>query len=100
MLLGTSRAQGGSGLLLHPGDAYDVAPADVDVLALPLTAPWAKLSETVDYLRVVRPAVAFPVHEALLQPAGRAIYLSQCTNLAPAGTVVADLAGAGPQDVG
>ena len=100
VLVGTCRAAGGSGLLLHPGDAYDVVPADVDVLALPLSAPWTKLSETVDYLRVVRPAVAVPVHDALLQPAGRAIYLSQCTNLAPEGTVVIDLAEAGPQDVG
>lgn len=100
VLVGSSRAEGGSGLLLHPGDAYDVVPDGIDVLALPLTAPWAKLSETVDYLRAVRPAVAVPVHEALLQPAGRVIYLSQCTNLAPEGTVVADLAGAGTQDVG
>ena len=36
VLIGTSRADGGQGLLLHPGDAYDVVPADVDVLALPL----------------------------------------------------------------
>jgi len=100
VLIGTSRAAGGSGLLLHPGDAYDVMPAGVDVLALPLSAPWAKLSETVDYLRVVRPAVAVPVHDALLRPAGRAIYLGHCTRLAPEGTVVVDLAEAGPRDLG
>lgn len=30
--------------LFHPGDTYEYAPAGVDVLALPLGAPWAKVS--------------------------------------------------------
>jgi L-ascorbate metabolism protein UlaG (beta-lactamase superfamily) len=88
LLLGTSREDGGDGLLLHPGDSYDVVPADVDLLALPLWAPWAKVSETVDYLRAVSPAVAVPIHEAPLQPQARNLYLTHCTNLAPEGTVV------------
>jgi L-ascorbate metabolism protein UlaG (beta-lactamase superfamily) len=88
LLIGTSRADGGEGLLLHPGDSYDVVPAGVDVLALPLWAPWAKVQETVDYLRAVHPAVAVPVHEAPLQPAGRNLYLTHATNLAPEGTVL------------
>ena len=91
LLIGTSRADGGDGLLLHPGDAYDVVPADVDVLALPLNAPWAKVSETIDYLRAVRPAVAVPIHDALLQPVARAMYLGHCTRLAPEPTSVAGL---------
>jgi len=99
VLVGTSRADGGTGLLLHPGDAYDVVPADVDVLALPLSAPWAKVGETVDYLRAVRPAVAVPVHDALLQPVGRAVYVGHVTRLAPPGTTVTDLAGAGATDL-
>lgn len=98
-LIGTSRADGGDGLLLHPGDSYDVVPADVDVLALPLWAPWAKASETVEYLRAVRPAVVLPVHEGPLQPAARAIYLGHVRNLAPEDTTVIDLADAGPTDV-
>jgi L-ascorbate metabolism protein UlaG (beta-lactamase superfamily) len=91
MLLGTSRAAGGTGLLLHPGDAYDVTPPDVDLLALPLWAPWAKVAETVEYLRAVRPAVAVPVHEGPLQPPARSIYLGHATRLAPAGTTVRPL---------
>jgi L-ascorbate metabolism protein UlaG (beta-lactamase superfamily) len=88
LLLGTSRADGGDGLLLHPGDSYDVVPADVDLLALPLWAPWAKASETVDYLRAVHPAVAVPIHDGPLQPPARNIYLTHCINLAPEGTVL------------
>lgn len=99
VLVGTSRADGGSGLLLHPGDAYDVVPADVDVLALPLSAPWAKAAETVDYLRAVAPGVAVPVHDALLTPAARGLYVGLCTALGPGGTTVTDLAGAGATEL-
>jgi L-ascorbate metabolism protein UlaG (beta-lactamase superfamily) len=99
LLIGTSREDGGDGLLLHPGDAYDVVPADVDVLALPLNAPWAKVSETIDYLRAVRPAVAVPIHDALLQPMARAMYLGHCTRLAPESTSVIDWTGSQPLDV-
>ncbi len=94
MLLGRSTSDGGSGLLLHPGDAYDVAPSGVDVLALPLWAPWSKTWEMVDYLRAVSPPVAVPVHEGPLQPPARAIYLGHATNLAPERTRIVDLAGA------
>ncbi|GAA4349866.1 MBL fold metallo-hydrolase [Angustibacter luteus] len=99
LLIGTSRADGGQGLLLHPGDAYDVVPADVDVLALPLNAPWAKVSETIDYLRAVAPAVAVPIHDALVQPMARAMYLGHCTRLAPESTSVTDWSGGQPLDV-
>lgn len=99
VLIGTSRADGGSGLLLHPGDAYDVVPADVDVLALPLSAPWAKVAETVDYLRAVAPGIAVPVHDGLLTPAARGLYVGLCATLGPAGTTVTDLAGAGATEL-
>jgi L-ascorbate metabolism protein UlaG (beta-lactamase superfamily) len=98
LLIGTARGDGGSGLLLHPGDSYDVVPGGVDVLALPLWAPWAKVWETVDYLRAVSPAVAVPVHEGPLEPPARAIYLGHATRLAPERTHLVDLAGAGPTD--
>lgn len=100
VLVGTSRADGGTGQLMHPGDSYAETPEGVDVLALPLSAPWAKVSETIDFLRAVRPAVAVPVHDGQLQqPAGRGLYLSLCGSLAREGTVLRDLAGAGPTDL-
>nr|WP_284291304.1 MBL fold metallo-hydrolase [Angustibacter aerolatus] len=91
LLLGRSRAEGGTGALLHPGDAYDVVPADVDVLALPLWAPWAKSAETVDYLRAVRPAVAVPIHDGPLQPAARGMYVGHARTLGPEGSEVRPL---------
>lgn len=85
----------GEPALFHPGDCYDTVPDGVDLLALPLNAPWAKFSETARFLRTVAPAVAFPVHDALLAPPGREVYLRQTRALAPKGTDVRDLAGSG-----
>lgn len=51
--------------LFHPGDAFTVPDRRIDTLALPVSAPWAKLSEVVEYLRAVHPRVALPIHEAV-----------------------------------
>jgi L-ascorbate metabolism protein UlaG (beta-lactamase superfamily) len=51
--------------LLHPGDEFTPPAADVEILALPISGPWQKLSDAVDYLRVVNPALTFPIHEAV-----------------------------------
>ena len=50
--------------LLHPGDALTVPTEPVEVLALPVAAPWLKSAESVDYLRALAPPVAVPIHEA------------------------------------
>jgi L-ascorbate metabolism protein UlaG (beta-lactamase superfamily) len=47
----------------YAGDAFTVPAAAVEVLAVPVGAPWMKLSEAVDYLRRVQPRVAVPVHD-------------------------------------
>ena len=36
------------------------------MLAVAIDGPWLKLSEAVDYVRAVRPAVALPMHEGEL----------------------------------
>lgn len=79
------------GRLFHPGDAYTVPDADVEVLGLPTGAPWLKVSEAVDYLRAVAPQVAVPIHDAVL--AKPEIWLRFYENLGPDRTtlnVVAD----------
>ena len=83
--------------VLHPGDSYEATPDDVDVLAVPLNAPWSAFKETVDFVRAVAPRVAFPIHDGLLNDRGRALYLRQLTALGR--TDVHDLAGAGPHMV-
>jgi L-ascorbate metabolism protein UlaG (beta-lactamase superfamily) len=64
----------GEPTLFHPGDSYATAPENVDVLAAPLWAPWAKISETVDFVRRVAPRAAFPIHDAGIAPVAYGIY--------------------------
>ncbi|MFD6176187.1 MULTISPECIES: MBL fold metallo-hydrolase [unclassified Isoptericola] len=63
------------GALLHPGDSFTPPPAGtrVEVLALPVAAPWLKLAESVDYVRQVAPRTAVPIHDAILNDAGKAL---------------------------
>ena len=65
----------GRGNLYHPGDSF-VPPGDVavDTLFVPLNAPWGKLSESIDFVRAVRPGRAFALHDALVTDIGAGIY--------------------------
>lgn len=60
--------------LLHPGDALEVTP-QVDVLALPLVAPWARVADVVDYARQVAAPNVVPIHDAIASQVGRAVHL-------------------------
>lgn len=60
----------GEPTLFHPGDSYDTTPEGVDVLAMPAYGPWAALKETIDFVRAVGAAQAFPIHEGLLNERG------------------------------
>jgi L-ascorbate metabolism protein UlaG (beta-lactamase superfamily) len=57
--------------LYHPGDSFTV-PEDtaVDTLFVPLNAPWMRLMEAIDFVRAVRPARAYALHDALLTEIG------------------------------
>jgi L-ascorbate metabolism protein UlaG (beta-lactamase superfamily) len=79
----------------HPGDALDAEPGQVDVLAFPLQAPWQRSRDMVAFLRRLEAPDAVPVHDGLLQPGGRDIYLGQAESLGPKGTRIHDLAGVG-----
>jgi L-ascorbate metabolism protein UlaG (beta-lactamase superfamily) len=52
--------------LFYPGDALTIPEQSVDILAFPVTGPWIKISEAMDYALAVKPRVAFPVHDANL----------------------------------
>lgn len=64
----------GEPTLFHPGDTYEYRPDGVDILALPLSAPWAKVSETVEFVRAVAPRTAFPIHDCTVADAAYGIY--------------------------
>jgi len=79
----------------HPGDSYESVPEGVDVLGVPLTAPWAALKETVEFVRAIAPRVAVPIHDGLVNATGRGAYLRNLGALAPDRTELRDLTGAG-----
>jgi L-ascorbate metabolism protein UlaG (beta-lactamase superfamily) len=77
------------GRLYHPGDSL-VPPAEpVEVLAVPVAAPWMAAKEGVDFLRAVAPARALPIHEQVLSSTAMAYRL--LSTLAPQGTQWVDI---------
>lgn len=65
--------------VFYPGDSFVNPEKAVDVLALPVAAPWMKISEALDYLLAVKPRLAFPTHDAVLSAVGKQL----ADNLAP-----------------
>lgn len=72
------------GAVYHPGDSFHVPEQEIDLLLLPISGPWLKLGEAVDFFRAVRPRLARPIHEAAL--ADPALHLSVLERLAPSGS--------------
>ena len=60
-------------LLYYPGDSFAQPNQVVDTLALPVSAPWLKISEAIDFLGSINPRLAFPTHDAILSDEGRLI---------------------------
>lgn len=60
--------------LYYPGDSF-IVPNDktVHILALPVSAPWLKISDSIKLLEAVKPAYAFPTHDAILSADGKGI---------------------------
>jgi L-ascorbate metabolism protein UlaG (beta-lactamase superfamily) len=67
--------------LFHPGDSYATTPSEVDLLALPVTAPWSRVAEMVDFLNAVGPGQAIPIHDAIVSDNGREIYMRMAGGL-------------------
>ncbi len=78
--VGVTLTADGEPTVFHPGDSYETAPDGVDVLALPLSAPWAKASETVDFVQRVSPTTLFPIHDRTISDLAYGIYWGQVAN--------------------
>ena len=81
----------GEPTLFHPGDAYDGEPGQIDILALPLNAPWTASRDTVAFAQRISPRVSVPIHDMLLSAIGRQLYLSHVQSFGPTGMEVRDL---------
>ncbi len=88
----------GEPTFFHPGDALDADPGRVDVLAFPLNAPWARSRDMTAFLRRLDAPEAVPVHDGLLNPTGRALYLGQADRLGGEHTTIRDLGDGEPAE--
>jgi L-ascorbate metabolism protein UlaG (beta-lactamase superfamily) len=58
------------GNLFHPGDSFTVPDEPVRTLLLPISAPWLKTSEMLDYAKEIKPQISYGIHDELLNANG------------------------------
>ncbi len=57
-----------NGKVFHPGDSLEPDMVkSVDVLLAPITAPWMKLIEGVDFTKRLKPKIAIPIHDGFMK---------------------------------
>ena len=57
----------------HPGDALTEPEEDVDLLLVPVSAPWLKASEAIDFARAVKAPRNLAIHDRVYSEAGLGI---------------------------
>lgn len=68
--------------LYYPGDSFAPPNAVFHTLALPVSAPWMKISEAMDFLSAVKPMRVFPTHDAVLSETGQQLVDRMITSVA------------------
>lgn len=66
-----------------PGDAFYNPKRAVDILALPIAGPWMRIKQAVDFLKEVKPRIAFGVHDGMLVPSFRGFVVALFEQFAP-----------------
>jgi L-ascorbate metabolism protein UlaG (beta-lactamase superfamily) len=74
----------GDTTVFHPGDALTVPEQQVDVLCVPVCAPWMRAAEGVDFARAVGAPRNLAIHDRIYSDAGLAIVDGQYGLLLPA----------------
>ena len=57
----------------HPGDALTLPGEDVDLLCVPVSAPWMRAAEAIDFARQVRAPRNLAIHDRVYSEAGLGI---------------------------
>lgn len=60
--------------LYYPGDSFTRPDRKVELLACPSSAPWAKISEIMDFVAEIKPKRGFPTHNIHLSQEGHHMY--------------------------
>jgi len=71
--------------LYHPGDALTGPDTEVDVLCVPVSAPWLKASEAIDFARDVGAPVSLAIHDRVYSDAGLGIVDGHMERFLPTG---------------
>ncbi len=72
----------------YPGDSFTVPEKSVDTLALPVAAPWLKISESIDFMKIIGARLTFPTHDAIYSAAGQSVVDGMLSKFADAaGTI-------------
>jgi L-ascorbate metabolism protein UlaG (beta-lactamase superfamily) len=75
----------GGRVVYHPGDSFVPPGRGVDVLLTPVSGPWMKLGEAMDYARATSSGYVVPVHDALLSDVGHGLTQRMMSNPALTG---------------
>lgn len=57
----------------YPGDSFHVIDESVKIAGLPVSAPWLKMSEVIQFMHDIKSEVVVPVHNGLLNETGHMI---------------------------
>src|SRR4029077_6578949 len=63
--------------VFHPGDSLTVPGEEVDLLLLPVSAPWLKVRECIDVAREVGAQRSLGIHDAIYSEIGHNIITAQ-----------------------
>lgn len=67
----------------HPGDALTGPEVPVDVLFAPVSAPWARSSELIDFMRAVKAPQNLAIHDRIYSDVGAMIFDGHANTFLP-----------------
>lgn len=77
--------QSGGTSVYHPGDALTPPGRPVDVLLAPVSAPWLKVGEAIDFVREVAAPTSLAIHDRVYSDIGLTMVDAHMANLLPDG---------------
>ena len=75
--------ESGGASVYHPGDSLLAPGRAVDVLLAPVSAPWLKVSEAIDFVREVAAPTSLAIHDRVYSEAGLDMVATHMANLLP-----------------
>ena len=76
----------GDQTLFHPGDAFTSPDERVDVLCIPVCAPWSKMSEVMDYARATEATQYLAIHDRIYSDIGLSLVDARVTSMVGEGS--------------